>query len=162
MATAENAAEEILSLFVATGARPGHSFPTITTGSPFSLAKFPGSLQAAFLAAGYAISDLSAGLAYALEQGWLSLSDTYVDGAGNDLQQYVLEQAGFAEAGGAAPTQAAAAQQMINVAAAIDNSPNSGRFSLANLTSAFVGTVGDNTFAPEDLIGAYGYAFAQG
>jgi hypothetical protein len=162
MPTAAQSAQEYLSLRVAAGDRPGRASPVNVTGPAFTIAKFPGAIQAAFLAAGYQISDLVAGLGYAVEQGWLTLGNVYVDGAGNEGAEYVIETAGWTEAGGTAPTSAASAQQLLNVCAAMNQRPGEQVFALANLVPAFVGTVGDNTFAPEDLIGGYGYAFSQG
>lgn len=162
MPTAEQSAQEILSLFVASGARPGRSFPTVTAGAPFQVAAFAGALQQQFIQAGYQVSDLVAGLAYAVTEGWLSLGQSYTDAAGNVSQSYVLEQSGWTEASGTAPTQAASAQQLINVAAAINDTPNAVRFRLENLNTVFVGTVAENTFAIEDMIGAYGLAFFNG
>jgi hypothetical protein len=163
MATPEASAQEILSLFIATGARPGRSFPTLTPGTPLALSKFPGAIQSAFLAAGYQMTDLVAGLAYALTEGWLSLSpNSSTNAAGDMYAEYELEQAGFSAAGGVAPTQPAAAQQLINVAAALNNTPGGARFAAKYLVASFVGTVGENTFAPEDVMPGYGYALAEG
>jgi hypothetical protein len=162
MPTPQQSAQEYLSLRVAAGDRPGRASPVLVTGTAFTIAKFPGAIQAAFLAAGYQIGDLVAGLAYAVGEGWLTLGDVYVDGAGNECQLYIIEQAGWTEAGGTAPTMAVAAQQLINVCAAINKVPSGGRFEAENLVNSFVGTVGNNTFAPEDLIPGYGYALAQG
>lgn len=155
MPTAQQSAQEILSSFVAAGARPGRSFPAQTNG-PLT-ASFPGAIQQAFLKV-YALSDLVAGLAYAVTNGWLSLGNKYFGGDGSAQQLYLLELAGFTEAGGSAPTQASAAQQLINVAAAINNTPMAAAFSLAGLNVSFVG----GSFAIEDMIGGYGYAFVQG
>jgi hypothetical protein len=229
MATPLQAAQEILSIFVAAGARPGRGFPVsvgkavtelhtvpadgrvaVNSASVFAwdggvsyqggaalaavlatpaqgqyaqaagvyqfnfadaLAKvaityrfvsparqFPGAVQASFLTAGYTLSDLINGLAYAVAQGWLSTASVVAD----DYQTYVLEQAGFTEAGGTAPSIAASAQRLINVAAAMNNSPGGARFDASSLVSAFVGTSGGNTFAPEDVIPGYGQALASG
>jgi hypothetical protein len=119
---------------------------------------FPGALQKAFLNAGYAIGDLVAGLAYAIAQGWLSTTSP----PAGDFQTYVLEQSGFAQAGGTAPTPAASAQQIVNVFAANNNRPNGALFKARDWLNAFVGTVGGNTFAPEDLMPGAWYAVAQG
>jgi hypothetical protein len=164
MATAQQSAQEILSLFVIGGARPGRTFPVQVEGAPLTLAEFPGALQKQFLQAGYQISDLIAGLAYAVAQGWLSMGQFY-PGAGDGTigsQIYVLEQAGFAEAGGTAPTIAASGQQLINTAAALNDRPGAARFDASLLQASFVGAVGENTFAVEDVMPGYGYALAQG
>ena len=157
MATAQQSAQEFVSLWVTSGARPGHSVTVVVTGPAANIGEFSGPLQAAFLQAGYAVSDLIAGLGYAVEQGWLSLGNKY--GA---AQLYVLEQAGFAEANGSAPTMAAAAQQLVNVCAALNGTAGAAQFEAAAIVEAFVGTVGGNTFAVEDLIPALGYALSQG
>ncbi len=120
---------------------------------------FPGALQAAFLQAGYAMSDLINGLAYAVTEGWLS---TISSPPSEDLLTYTLEQPGWTEAGATAPSLAASAQQLVNVCAAINAAPDTVRFAAKSLASAFVGTVGDNTFAPEDLMPGYGYALSEG
>jgi hypothetical protein len=171
MVTAAQSGAEILSLFVTPGtsyggARPGRTFPVQVTDS-FNIARFPGALQAAFLQVGaapatntpptYQPSDLIAGLVYAVEQGWLSTGYAY-----GDMQEYVLEQPGFAEASGAAPTLAASGQRLINVCATFDPAPGVAQFRAETIVSSFVGTVGDNTFAPEDLLPGLGYAVAQG
>lgn len=126
-------------------------------GSASDAAKFPGALQAAFFAAGYGPGDLAAGLAYAVNAGWLTQGQRLAG-----TTRYTLEQAGFAEASGTAPTQAASGQQLVNVAVAQGGAALSGRFSLSAISAFFVGTAGDNTFEPEDLIGGYGFAFSQG
>jgi len=119
---------------------------------------FPGALQAAFLADGFALSDLINGLAYAVTEGWLSTNSAPAD----DVQTFTLEQPGFAEAGGTAPTLAESGQQIVNVCAALNATPGAARFAASGLVGGFVGTVGGNTFAEEDLLpGAY-YAVAQG
>lgn len=123
-----------------------------------SQANFPGALQAAFLQDGFAISDLINGAAYAVSQGWLTANSAPSD----DVQNFTLEQSGWTEGGGTAPTMAASGQQLINVCAAIDATPGAARFAAKNLLSAFVGMVGDNTFAPEDVMPGYGYALTQG
>jgi hypothetical protein len=123
-----------------------------------SQANFPGALQAAFLQDGFAIADLINGSAYAVSEGWLSTSSA----ASDDVQTYTLEQSGWAEGGGVAPTLAQSAQQLINVCVAIDATPGGARFAAKDLLAAFVGTVGDNTFAPEDVMPGYGYALAEG
>ena len=182
MPTAQQSAQEILSLFVGAGARPGRTFPISVGGPPATVTGFPGAIESQFLNAGNQtnapyrppsgsdpgatgiVNDLLAGLAYAVEQGWLSLG-TFLPGAGNGsigLQNYVLEQSGFAEAGGTAPSQSASAQQLINVAAALNGTPDGAQYKLENMATSFVGTVGENTFEPEDLIPAYGFAVASG
>lgn len=123
-----------------------------------SQANFPGALQAAFLQNGFAIADLINGLAYAVTEGWLSASSAVSD----DVQTYTLEQSGWTEGGGTAPTSAQSGQQLINVCAAIDATPGAARFAAKSLVTAFVGTVGGNTFAPEDLMPGYGYALSEG
>jgi hypothetical protein len=159
MPTPQQSGQQLNSLLVGAGFRPGRSFPVVVSGSPFTIAKFPGAIQAAFLAAGNQISDLVSGLAYGVEQSWFSSGNAYVDGAGNALQEYILEQSGFAQAGGVVPTMAASAQQLLNVCAAINDTPGGGRFEAENLVASLVA---DNTFAPEDLIPGYGYALSQG
>jgi hypothetical protein len=121
-------------------------------------AGFPEALQKAFLNAGYVISDLIAGLGYAVTEGWLSTNSP----PSVDFQTFVLEQSGFAQAGGTAPTPAASAQQIINVFAALNNRPLAALFKARDLLNAFVGTVGGNTFAPEDLMPGAWYAVSQG
>lgn len=120
--------------------------------------RFPGALQADFLGAGYALSDLIAGLAYCVTEGWLSTQSA----AGDSLQTYTLEQPGWTEAGGTAPTVAQSGQQLVNVCAALNATPLAARFATKDLVSAFVGEVGGNTFAPEDLMPGYGYALSEG
>jgi hypothetical protein len=118
---------------------------------------FPGALQSAFLQSGYQIGDLAGGLAYAVAQGWLSQGQT-IGGS----QNYTLELAGWTTAGGTAPTMAAAAQQVINVCVhTLGGAANRDRFEAKSLASYFVGTVGGNTFAPEDLLPGVYYAVAQ-
>ena len=107
------------------------------------------------------ITNLIFGLAYAVAQGWLTRMQPSVNGDTIN-QAYRLELSGFTEAGGTAPTQAESAQQLLNVAAAINDTPDGARFNLNFLTSAFTGTVGSNTFAPEDILPGYGFALAQG
>jgi hypothetical protein len=161
MATALQSAQEILNLFVASGARPGRTFPVMIGADPISTSKFPGALQAAFLQAGYALTDLSAGLAYAVAQGWLSQGQTYGEGSSAPSQTYVLEQSGWTQGGGTAPTMAQSAQQLLNVWPA-PVTANSSVVKAAGIVGNFVGIVGGNTFAPEDLLpGAY-YAVEQG
>jgi hypothetical protein len=138
--------------------RTGRTYPFLLGGPQYSLARFPGAAQAAFLALGYQVADLAAALSAALEAGWLSLGQLEAGG----VQRYVLEQAGFIEAGGTEPTQAASAQQLINTAAALNSKPGDAQFTLNYLSQTFVGTVGSNTFAPEDLMPGYSYALAQG
>jgi hypothetical protein len=121
-------------------------------------AGFPEALQKAFLNAGYAIGDLVAGLAYAVTQGWLST----ISPPAADFQTYVLEQSGFAQAGGTAPTPAQSAQQVINVFFSANSRPNGALFKARDWLNAFVGTVGGNNFAPEDLMPGAWYAVAQG
>ena len=155
--------QDLLSILVMSeGLRPGRGTPFQLSGP--RVADFPGVAQATFLALGHQVADLAAALSAAVEAGWLSLGQFYAGGGDGTTgsQMYVLEQAGFVEAGGTAPTQAASAQQLLNVAAAINDTPGAGRFSLDFLTRAFVGTVGDNTFAPEDVMPGYGYALSQG
>lgn len=120
--------------------------------------RFPGALQADFLGAGYALSDLIAGLAYCVTEGWLSTQSA----AGDSLQTYTLEQPGWTEAGGTAPTMAQSGQQLVNVCAALNATPLAARFVVKDLVAAFVGEVGGNTFAPEDLMPGYGYALSEG
>jgi hypothetical protein len=162
MATAAQSAQEILNLFVASGARPGRTFPVMIGADTFSTSRFPGALQGAFLQAGYALSDLAAGLAYAVTQGWLTQGQTYNEGQQNGATQtYLLEQSGWTQGGGTAPTMAQSAQQLLNVWPAPVIANNS-IVDAAGIVGNFVGTVGGNTFAPEDLLpGAY-YAVAQG
>jgi hypothetical protein len=161
MATALQSAQEILNLFVASGARPGRTFPVMVGADPFSASRFTGSLQKSFLQAGYALSDLSAGLAYAVSQGWLSQGQTYGEGSAAPSQSYLLEQSGWVQGGGAAPTMAQSAQQLLNVWPAPVIADNS-IVTAEGIVGTFVGTVDGNTFAPEDLSpGAY-YAVAQG
>jgi hypothetical protein len=118
---------------------------------------FVGALQKAFLAAGYAISDLVNGLAYAVGQGWLSMNSA----AGDDYQTYTLEQPGWTQGGGTAPTMAQSAQHLLNIWPA-PVTANSSVITAVGIVGTFVGTVGGNTFVPEDLLpGAY-YAVAQG
>lgn len=166
MATPQQLAQQILSLFVSSGARTFRAFPILVNGPPLSVSRFPGAVQEQFLSAYQSspqqgINDLTAGLAYAVQQGWLSISPSNPDPSRN-LQMYELEQAGFSEAGGTVPTQAAAAQQLINVVTALNSTPGAAQFNLDYIASSFVGTVGGNTFAPEDLIPGYGYAVAEG
>jgi hypothetical protein len=142
--------------------RTGRSYPFLLDGAPLALSRFPGAAQAAFLALGFQVTDLAAALAAAVEAGWLSLGQFYLGAGADGSQMYVLEQAGFVEAGGTAPTQAASAQQLLNVAAAINDSPGADQFNLNALTPAFVGTVGSNTFAPEDILPGYALALANG
>jgi len=157
--------QDLLSIIVATeGGRPGRAYPFKISGT--RIVDFPGIVQATFLSMGYQVSDLASALTSAVASGWLSPGNK-IFGAGalsdgNFCQSYILEMAGFTEAGGVAPIMQASAQQLIRVAAAINNQPNGARFNIADLRSAFVGTVGANTFAPEDLMPAYGYAVAQG
>lgn len=153
------AAQQILSIFVGTqGARVGRTFSAqISGGTPIT--PFPGTLQKTFLQAGGTLSDLSAGLSYAVSHGWLSLGRSYGDGT---TQDYVLEQAGFAQAGGAQPTPAQSAQQLLKVCAAINPTAGSARFSAEAVVKSFVGTAGGITFAPEDLIPGLGYALSEG
>lgn len=158
MATAQQSATEILSILVSGGARAGDSFPVNVAGPLFSMNGFPGSLQAAFFGAGYQLSDLTAGLAYATtDMQWLSLGQTY-----GNVQMYVLEQAGFVEAGGVAPAMSVSAQRILNVCAGLNSTPGAVQFNSAALVSAFVGTVGSNTFAPADLLPAIAYAVSNG
>jgi len=151
-------------LVIGQSGRPGHSIPFLLAGDPLSLTRFPGAAQAAFLAQGFQVADLAAALSAAVAAGWLSLGPFYPGaGAGaSGVQAYVIEQAGFTEAGGVAPTQAASAQQLINVAAGLNDTAGGARFNLNSLVTAFVGTVGSNTFAPEDLMPGYGDALSQG
>jgi hypothetical protein len=74
----------------------------------------------------------------------------------------VLENPGFAEAGGTAPSIAASAQQVINICAGLNVTPGAARFDAKHLVGSFVGTVGGNTFAPEDLLPGVYYAVSQG
>jgi hypothetical protein len=120
--------------------------------------QFPGALQAAFLQNGFALGDLINGLAYAVAEGWLSTVSAPTD----DFQTYVLEQPGFTEAGGAAPSLAASAQRAINTIAALNGKPGAARFDAKGLVASFVGTVGGNTFAPEDLLPGCHQAVANG
>jgi hypothetical protein len=163
--------QDLLTVLVSgESGRPGRSYPFQLSGAPLTLARFPGAAQVAFLALGktatngffYQIADLTEALSAAVAAGWLSLGSSS-PGAGDGstgVQRYVLEQAGFAEAGGTAPTQSASAQQLLNVAAALDDTPGAAQFDLNYLTPTFVGT--GNTFAPEDVLPGYGYALAQG
>jgi hypothetical protein len=161
MATAPQSAQEILNLFVASGARPGRTFPVMIGADPVTTSRFPGAIQIAFLGAGYALTDLSAGLAYAVGQGWLTQGQTYNEGQPGASQTYALEQSGWTQGGGTAPTMAQSAQQLLNVWPAPVTANNS-IVTARGIVGVFVGTVGGNTFAPEDLLpGAY-YAVAQG
>ncbi|MGD0333918.1 MAG: hypothetical protein ABSA90_11775 [Xanthobacteraceae bacterium] len=157
MPTAEQSATELMTLAVAAGNRPGRSLPFQTSGPPLSVSGFPGELQAAFLNAGYQISDLAAGLSYAVSQGWLLLGNTL--GA---CQTYLLQWPGFAAGGGSAPTIAASAQQAINVMVNNLGGTAGSHFAAAGMGPSFVGTVGGNTFAIEDLLPGFWYAVAQG
>src|SRR5580658_1212325 len=140
MTTPSQAASELLSLFVTPGpayggARPYRTFPVLPAGD--GLGRFPGTLQAAFLAAGYQLSDLVAGLAYAVTEGWLALVQTYTGG----MQEYALLQAGFAEASGTAPTMAQSAQQLINTLVNVEGGTAFAQtYKLETLVSNFVGT----------------------
>ncbi len=118
---------------------------------------FAGAVQSAFFAAGYSLTDLVAGLAFAVNAAWLTQGHTL-----NGVTTYTLEQAGFAAASGTAPTSAASGQRLVDAAVAQGGAALSGVFELSAIAPAFIGTVGDNTFAPEDLIAGYAYAFSQG
>jgi hypothetical protein len=155
MATAQQAAQEICTIFVGQGARPGRNFPVMIGADALSAARFPGALQIVFLQAGYTLADLSAGLAYAVGQGWLSQGQAF-----GQTQSYALEQSGFAEGGGAAPSVSASAQQLLNVWPS--PAANASVIKAEAIVGTFVGTVGGNTFAPEDLLPGAWYAVAQG
>jgi hypothetical protein len=156
MATALQSAQEILNVFVSSGARPGRTFPVLIASDPVTISKFPGAVQNTVLQAGYALTDLSAGLAYAIGQGWLSQGQTF-----GQSQTYVLEQSGWTQGGGAAPTMAQSAQRLLNIWPAPVTAQSS-VVKAAGIVGTFVGTAGGNTFVPEDLLpGAY-YAVAQG
>lgn len=157
MASAQQSATELMTLAVAAGVRPGRSLPFQTSGPPLSISGFPGALQAAFLNAGFQISDLAAGLGYAVSQGWLLLGNAF--GA---CQMYVLQWSGFAAGSGSAPTMASSGQQAINVMVNNLGGTAGSCFSAAGLGASFVGTVGGNTFAIEDLLPGLWYAVAQG
>ena len=118
--------------------------------------RFPGALQAAFLAAGYQLGDLVGALSYAVAEGWLVPGDKF-----DRERSYSLQWAGFTAASGSVPTMAASGQQAINAmvnAGAAAGSP----VSMNLLVKYFVGTVGGNTFAPEDLLPGFAYAMTEG
>jgi hypothetical protein len=160
---AQQSGEKIVSQFVTAGARPGHAFSISISSNPPANG-YAGAIEAQFLQQGITsppLLGLIFGLAYAVAQGWLTQMQPSVNGDTIN-QAYRLELSGFTEAGGTAPTQAESAQQLLNVAAAINDTPDGARFNLNFLTSAFTGTVGSNTFAPEDILPGYGFALAQG
>jgi hypothetical protein len=99
VATPEHSAQQILMIFVASGARPGGTFP-ISIGNSFEAARFPGAVQKEFLRRSATLSDLSEGLARCLAQGWLSVGRTFGEGSSSAMQTYVLEQGGFVQGGG--------------------------------------------------------------
>ena len=70
--TAERAAQAIGSLCRDAAMAAGDSFAVFFDGSDFEVARFPGALQSQFLGMGFGLDDLAAGLAFAVEQGWLS------------------------------------------------------------------------------------------
>jgi hypothetical protein len=98
LATPAHSAQQILMIFVASGARPGDTFTTATVNS-FEAARFLGPVQKAFLRLPLTLSDLSAGLAHCLSQGWLSAGRTFGEGSPSPLQTWVLEQGGFVQSG---------------------------------------------------------------
>lgn len=156
--TPQQAAQALVNLIVSQDGRPGRTYGFVVTGNPLAIAGFPGALQAAFLNAGYAVSDLAAGLSYAVTEGWMTAGQT-LNGV---LQQYTLTAAGFTAGGGTAPTISAAAQQLVNVAAAINNSPGAALFNLRLMVPQFAVVVGSNNFQPEDMVPALGQALADG
>lgn len=157
MATAQQSGQALMTQIVGVGGRPGRKYDFVVSGNPLSIAGFPGAIQASFLGAGYAITDLAAGLAYAVSESWLSIGN-----GSNNCQEYVLETAGWTAGGGTAPTLAASGQQLLNLVFETNPTPNSTVCSAQAMLSTFVGTVGGNTFEPEDMIPAIGYAYSQG
>ncbi len=90
----------------------------------------------------------------------MSVGNSY--GVSGDCQMYVLEQAGWTEGGGTAPTTAASGQQAVNAAVAQGGAAGGPVLPVRALVSAFVGTVGGNTFEPEDVMSGAYYAVSQG
>jgi hypothetical protein len=70
---ADEAAAKILSL-ASVISKAGASFSVLIDADDFLIARFPGALQRQFLAAGYGLDDLKAGLDRAVERGWLKES----------------------------------------------------------------------------------------
>jgi hypothetical protein len=89
---AEQAAQAILSLARETKIAPEDHFTTFLDGSDFEIGRFPGAVQRRFLEA-HSVDDFTAGLAFAVERGWVSLGPRL--GPRAEARTYVLKQAGL-------------------------------------------------------------------